>query len=68
MRPTVRSAVGYARDSGHMNIRLVSGDHIETATATARKAGILQESDEGSSFAVMHADDFERKVGINEDE
>lgn len=46
LRPTVKSAVQHAYP--HMNIRLVSGDHIETATAVARKAGIL-EQDHSSS-------------------
>lgn len=47
---------------------MISGDHIETATATARKAGILQESDESNNYAVMHADAFESKVGMNEND
>jgi len=45
VRPMVKSAVGYTRNKGHMNIRMVSGDHIETATATARKAGIISSED-----------------------
>jgi magnesium-transporting ATPase (P-type) len=51
-----------------MNIRMISGDHIETATATARKAGILQDIDESNNYAVMHADAFESKVGMNEND
>ena len=65
IRPMVKSAVGYARDQGQMNIRLISGDHIETATAAAMKAGILSSSERGQEYAVMHADDFENKVGKN---
>lgn len=46
-----------------MNIRLVSGDHLETAKVIARKVGILQEGDEekidSNKFAFMHADTFE---------
>lgn len=56
-----------------MNIRLVSGDHIETARVVARKAGILSAEDEEQNesdqrFCVMHADTFEQKVGMNEDQ
>lgn len=55
-----------------MNIRLVSGDHMETARTVARKAGILTAEDEevnegDQKFSVMHADTFEQKVGMNED-
>jgi len=48
LRTTVKSCVKHARDDGHMGIRMISGDHIETAAATARKAGILQDSDQGN--------------------
>jgi len=51
-----------------MNIRLVSGDHLETATATAKKAGIIKEGEDSVEYAIMHADDFENKVGMNENE
>lgn len=69
VRPKVKSAVGYARDDGKMSIRLVSGDHIETATAVAKKAGIIKGNEnEEKPFTVMHADEFEAKVGKNENE
>lgn len=35
LRPTVKSAVKHARQEGSMSIRLVSGDHIETARKVA---------------------------------
>jgi Ca2+-transporting ATPase len=61
LRPTAASAVQYARDAAGLKVRLVSNDHIETATATARKAGILRAEDTGR--AVMAGDDFDAAVG-----
>jgi magnesium-transporting ATPase (P-type) len=67
LRPTVKSAVKHAKVDDIMNIRMISGDHLETARTTALKAGILTENDK-SEFAAMHADTFEQKVGLNEDD
>ena len=67
LRPTVRSAIKHAKREGSMSIRLVSGDHINTARIVGKKAGILLESDEKNEYAVMHASTFEQKVGMNED-
>jgi magnesium-transporting ATPase (P-type) len=36
VRADVRSAVRFARDDAQMTVRMLSGDHIETATAVAR--------------------------------
>lgn len=49
-----------------MNIRMISGDHLETARAVAKQANILTEEDETKEYAIMHADVFEKKVGLNE--
>jgi P-type E1-E2 ATPase len=70
LRATVRSAVKHAKTNGHMKLRMISGDHIETARVTALKAGILEEADDQDrqEYAVMHADVFEQKVGLNEDD
>jgi len=70
LRATVKSAVKYAKTNGHMKLRMISGDHIETARVTALKAGILEEADDQDrqEYAVMHADTFEQKVGLNEDD
>lgn len=62
LRPTVKSAVKHAQAEGSMSIRLISGDHLETAKCIGRKVGILQENDEEkkeNNYAVMHADTFE---------
>jgi len=41
LRSTVKSAVKHARSNGTMNIRMLSGDHIENARVVAQRAGIL---------------------------
>lgn len=46
-----------------MNVRLISGDHVETATAVAESVGIITQEERGGRFTVMHADDFERQIG-----
>lgn len=46
-----------------MGVRMVSGDHVETAKAVARKAGILKAEDLAHEYAVMHSADFNRIVG-----
>lgn len=63
LRPKVQSCIAYARDSAQLNVRLVSGDHIETAKAIAYKAGILRNSEAGRQYSVMSAVDFREAVG-----
>jgi len=47
LRPKVLSCVNYARNEGKLMVRLVSGDHLETAKKVAMKAGILREEEKG---------------------
>jgi len=56
IREGVRAAVHFARDDGQMTVRMLSGDHMETATAVARQAGIINSADRGGTYTVMHAD------------
>ena len=63
LRTNVGSCVKYAREHGQMNVRLISGDHIETATAVARKCGILKSKEQGGAYSVMDGDRFEEMVG-----
>jgi len=58
LRPTVQSCVKYARVHGHINVRMVSGDHIETAKQIAKQAGILKKEDEGRDYSVLLASEF----------
>jgi magnesium-transporting ATPase (P-type) len=46
LRPGVIDAIKYARDDAKLNVRLISGDHIETAKAIAIKSGILRDKEQ----------------------
>lgn len=63
IRKGVRQAVSLARDQGQLMVRLISGDHVETAAAVARSVGIIKPDERGGTYTVMQADDFEAKVG-----
>lgn len=63
LRANVAKCVKYARDQGHLSIRLISGDHIETAKQVAIKAGILRPEEAGRSYAVMTGAQFRELVG-----
>jgi len=63
LRPKVQSAIKYARESGKLGVRLVSGDHIETAKAIALKSGILKPEEASKLYSVMTAEDFRATVG-----
>lgn len=68
LRDGVRSCVNYAKKDAKMEIRLVSGDHIETAKAVAIKAGILSTDEVINRYSVMDARMFREEIGqINED-
>ena len=41
-----------------MNVRLISGDHFQTACAVALRAGIINEEDLNNGRACMQADEF----------
>ena len=63
LRPRVQSCVKYAREHAQMQVRLVSGDHIETAKAVAIKAGILKPEEANVPYAVMESHQFREFVG-----
>lgn len=45
LRPRAASAVDYAQKESGLSIRMVSGDHKETATKVALRAGILSKEE-----------------------
>jgi magnesium-transporting ATPase (P-type) len=63
LRDVVASAVSHARVDAKITVRLVSGDHLETAKAVAERAGILTAEEAGEPFACMSAEDFRAAVG-----
>lgn len=63
LRPDIKQSINYARENTKMNIRLVSGDHAETAKTMALNAGILKHEDIGRQFTVMEGKEFRQQVG-----
>lgn len=62
LRNKVQSCVKYAREHAKLNVRLVSGDHKETAKSVAQKAGILLPEEAGATYAVMSGEEFRKMV------
>lgn len=63
LRAGVIESIKYARDDAMLSIRLISGDHIETAKAVALKCGIIREK-ENVANAVMDGETFRKIVGM----
>lgn len=63
LRPNVKSVVNAVKQKGHVNVRMISGDHYETAKKVAVKAGILTDADLQNQNSVMDAEDFRNLVG-----
>lgn len=62
IRDKVLRSVQFAK-RGHINVRLVSGDNLDTAKACAIQAGIMFEEESKSEFACMTGEDFRQTVG-----
>ena len=62
LRPGVTESIKYARNEAQLNIRLISGDHYETAKAVALKCGIIREK-ENIPNAVMDGAQLREIVG-----
>jgi len=63
LRKNVAKWVNYARKEGKLTVRMVSGDHIETAKQIAIQAGILLPDEARKNYAVMDAEEFRNKIG-----
>lgn len=62
LRPRVRSCVQYARENAKICVRMISGDHKETAKAVAIQAGILLSEEAARTNAVMTAQEFNKMI------
>jgi magnesium-transporting ATPase (P-type) len=62
LRNKVLGSVHYARRAG-ITVRLVSGDHLETAVATAITAGILTAEDAKKTNVCLSGEEFRKIVG-----
>lgn len=58
LRKNVKSMVNAVQQKGHVKVRMISGDHIETAKRVAYKAGILTDDDLRKDNCVMDAEEF----------
>ena len=63
LRDRVISCVKFAREDARLQVRMVSGDHVDTATQVALKAGIIRNDEIQKKHCVMHADQFRELVG-----
>jgi len=63
LRSNVKSVVNAVKQKGHVNVRMISGDHYETAKKVAYKAGILSDADLANQNCVMDAEKFREEVG-----
>lgn len=63
LRAGVTESIKYARNEAQLDIRLISGDHLETAKAVALKCGIIREK-ENIPNAVMDGATFREIVGL----
>jgi magnesium-transporting ATPase (P-type) len=59
IREQVKQSVMFAH-RGQINVRMVSGDHIETAKAVAVQAGIM---DDPNNFVCLTGEEFRQQVG-----
>jgi P-type Ca2+ transporter type 2B len=62
LRDKVQTSVKFAQ-KGLINVRMISGDNLETAKAVAIKAGIISAEDSNRLHVCMKADEFRQEVG-----
>jgi P-type Ca2+ transporter type 2C len=62
LRKKVLRSVQFAR-RGHINVRMVSGDNLQTAISTAINAGIITEEESKRENVCMTGEEFRRAVG-----
>jgi len=63
LRTGVFKSIQYARDSSGLGIKLVSGDHKNTAKAVAIQSGILRpEHGDNGKFSIMTGEQFRKSL------
>jgi magnesium-transporting ATPase (P-type) len=63
VRPSVPLVVRASRESGSLNVRMVTGDHVNTAKKIAKDCRILGSLERNNEFAVMTGEQFREQVG-----
>ena len=59
----MQSCVQYARFYAQLGVRLVSGDHLDTARQVALKSGIMTQQESFKKNSVMLGIDFRERIG-----
>lgn len=62
LRDKVRRSIQFAQ-VGRINVRLVSGDNLDTAISYAIQAGIITEEESKINNVCMSGEDFRRAAG-----
>lgn len=62
LRDKVARSIEFAK-YGHITVRMVSGDHLETAKQVAIKAGIITEQEAKEKYVCMTGEEFRNIVG-----
>lgn len=62
LRQGIETSIAKLKAAG-INTRMISGDNLETAIATAKKAGILQEGEEKVPYRCMTGEEFRNQLG-----
>ena len=62
IRASVPNSVKMCHKAG-INVRMVTGDNIDTAKAIAREAGILTDADMKKEYACMTGEQFAEEIG-----
>lgn len=62
LRGSVRKSIDFAK-KGRIEVRIVSGDALETAKRAAINAGLLTESEGAFEGYCMTGEDFRKKIG-----
>jgi len=63
LRKGVKQAVTFCREYAEMNVRMISGDHINTARAVAEECKIIDGNDQQGGYTCMDAQEFEGLIG-----
>jgi len=63
IRKNVNGFVQWGRNHGNLSLRMLSGDHVKTATAVALKCGILRQEEQRKEYTVMTGEELRETIG-----
>ena len=68
IRKNVNGFVQWGRNHGNLSLRMLSGDHVKTATAVALKCGILRQEEQRKDYTVMTGEQLRAAIGQTKNE